>query len=364
MIHNARTKKIINIPLGLMLSSFSLMLTVLLLELVFRIVDIKGDYLSPRQDLMVAPTTAPPLPYSFYPHGIIRSVYPSNPRGYFDENNAIDHVHNSAGWRDAEHSLVKPPATYRILGLGDSYLYGQGVKFEDICLSKLESYLTAKSKNIKIETINTGMSAFNTADERDLLFNRGLQYQPDLVIVHFVLNDVEKDLFKPEPKIEFFRNYLSIYMKKDKLSNYSYLWSWMRQRFLRHVQGNTYIRACLESYLSDHSKFAFVRDALKDIKRLCRDYNAKLLVVIFPFYYNLNYKYPFQPIHDHVSTFCEKEGIPVLDLLPYYRAYSGPELWVHPVDQHPNEIAHAVAAMAIFNYLSDNKSFFNLDFLY
>jgi hypothetical protein len=41
----------------------------------------------------------------------------------------------------------------------------------------------------------------------------------------------------------------------------------------------------------------------------------------------------------------------LLDLRNAYREFNGPELWVHETDQHPNEIAHAIAADAVYAYL-------------
>ena len=42
---------------------------------------------------------------------------------------------------------------------------------------------------------------------------------------------------------------------------------------------------------------------------------------------------------------------PVLDLRDSYREFRGPELWVHETDQHPNEIAHQIAADATRDFL-------------
>lgn len=74
-------------------------------------------------------------------------------------------------------------------------------------------------------------------------------------------------------------------------------------------------------------------------------------MVIFPFLHDLDGDYPFQPIHDVVRTHLESTGVRVLDLRPAFSDYHGPELWVHPTDQHPNEIAHGLAARAIAAYL-------------
>src|SRR5690242_2061221 len=58
-------------------------------------------------------------PCGHVPFATIRMRYPSNPRGYFDKLNGIDHVINSVGWREREVPIRKRPGTFRILGLGD-----------------------------------------------------------------------------------------------------------------------------------------------------------------------------------------------------------------------------------------------------
>ena len=80
--------------------------------------------------------------------------------------------------------------------------------------------------------------------------------------------------------------------------------------------------------------------------------------MIFPFFHELDGDYPFQRIHDSVREFAAREGIETLDLLDAYRAYRGPELWVHETDLHPNEQAHEIAADAIFDHLLAHPDLF------
>jgi len=335
----------------------SLGLTLLTLEATFRVLGIGPDYHSKRSvEVRIAPGGPDErAPFAFIPLATVRSTYDSDPRGYFDPGNQIDHVHNTAGWRDVEHPLAKPDATFRILGLGDSYLWGQGVRYQDIVLTRLGRALDERVDGITVETINTGVSAFNTVDERDLLAARGLAYAPDLVILFYVLNDVETDTTRRRrPMVEFFVNYTAITQQRDRLSGYSDLWGWARQRVLLTRRGSDYIHRSIESFVGDESKWAQSREALDDIQRMTRERDIPLLVAIFPFFHDLDGDYPFQIVHDVVRAHCESRGIAVIDLRDAYRQFHGPELWVHPIDQHPNEIAHAIAAEAIAAYLSEH----------
>lgn len=290
-----------------------------------------------------------PVGFGFIPGATIRTTYPSDPRGYFGEDRSIDHVFASTGWRGREVAVEKLPSTFRILGLGDSYLYGQGVRAEDVCLRRVEEMLRRARPDLSVETINAGISGMNTAQERDLLVGRGFAYSPDLVIVHFVPNDVEEeaDLYREGPKVELYEEYVTVTTEPDALSRVSALWAFVRSRWILKARGEAYLEACLESYRDDDAKWARCREALADIARHCRNRDVRLLVVVFPFLIGLDGSSPFQPIHDAVEAFCGEQGIAVLDLTDAFAGFDGPELWVHPTDPHPNEHAHARAAEAI-----------------
>lgn len=340
----------------------SILITLLVCEGVFRAAGISGQYLEHRVDTLIPREGGPfkRVPHGFVPHSIMRSKYDTDPRGYFDEGCILDHRFNSVGWRDTEYTREKASGTYRVLGLGDSYTFGQGVRHDELCITLLEGLLRERYAHLNIETINAGMSAYNTVNERDLLRKKGLSFNPDLVIVHFVPNDLEDDVFRKGPKVVFYTDYIDTYMSEDFLSRYSHLWSWLRQNYLRSTRGKAYIEDSLRIFRENDEKWMLCQYALKDIQRLCRDNGVHLLVAIYPFFYGLDGDNPFQPIHDLMNAYCKQEGIHLIDLLEHYRSFHGPELWVHPTDQHPNEIAHRIAAEAIAGYLIDHADDFGL----
>ena len=100
---------------------------------------------------------------------------------------------NSQGFRDREHSVAKPPDTFRIAILGDSFAEAFQVPSEKTFWSVIEAKLqqcpqTAKKK---VEVLNFGVSGFSTARELILLRNRVWQYSPDLVILLVTIaNDI------------------------------------------------------------------------------------------------------------------------------------------------------------------------------
>ncbi len=334
----------------------------LVAEVVLLLSGINNDYRQAATSEMI-PRSGGPYDMAacgHVPHATVRIRYPTNPRGYFNAHNFVDHTLNSVGWRDDEHRLVKPKGTYRILGIGDSYLFGQGVKPQDRCLDRLGDLLRKQYPQQTVETINAGQLAYNTALEARALRICGMEYRPDLVILYFVPNDVEADIYSKKAKVEFFTEFTTGSLATDWMSQHSEVWALFNRSIGGWWRGRAYIRDSIGSFTSDPDKWNSCRVELDDIVHTCRDNEARLLIVAFPFFYQLNGQYPFQPIHDRLREYCEKTGVAFVDLRDDYRQYSGPELWVHPTDQHPNEVAHRIAAESAAKYVTDHSVEFGL----
>jgi len=98
---------------------------------------------------------------------------------------------NSLGLRGEEISVNKPNNTFRILVLGDSFVFGIGLKNNQTSSVYLEKELKDKRAGIGFEVINLGVPGYNTKNEIRRLKLKGLQLHPDLVILAYVDNDIE-----------------------------------------------------------------------------------------------------------------------------------------------------------------------------
>jgi hypothetical protein len=136
---------------------------------------------------------------------------------------------------------------------------------------------------------------------------------------------------------------------------------------LQHAVRAREARAKLDEYYHSHyfqqaSRFlerpgdqqvdwTVARAALAHAAELARERGFALALVLFPELRQLDESYPFRDIHRLVMSTCAELGIPALDLLAALSFRPASELWVHPSDHHPNEIAHALAAEAIAAFL-------------
>lgn len=105
---------------------------------------------------------------------------------------------NSLGMRDVERSREKPPGVFRILGLGDSHMFGWAVDRDETFLAVLERLLHERFPGRRFEVMNLAVPGYNTVQETETFVRRVGELDPDLVIVNYVHNDMDLPNFLAE----------------------------------------------------------------------------------------------------------------------------------------------------------------------
>ena len=101
---------------------------------------------------------------------------------------------NDLGFRGAEFSVIKPADTYRIFMLGGSTMFGAGVTSDETTKPGILQKIFDSDNSVKkIEVINAAASAANSETEFNLITQKLVNYQPDLIIVFDGLNDLKAD---------------------------------------------------------------------------------------------------------------------------------------------------------------------------
>lgn len=95
---------------------------------------------------------------------------------------------NSRGLREQNFRNETPENTTRILVIGDSYVYGSGVNRSDRYTDILESKLNRDSEK-NYQVINAGIFGAGVKDYYLFLKHRGLDYEPEIVVVGVIGND-------------------------------------------------------------------------------------------------------------------------------------------------------------------------------
>ncbi len=98
--------------------------------------------------------------------------------------NHLPVITNAHGTRGPDFAVPKPPNTLRILALGDSRMFGWGLRDEDTYARRLESELRRRlPPGRRIEVINAGVDAWSYDQMRVFLRDVALAWQPDVVLV-------------------------------------------------------------------------------------------------------------------------------------------------------------------------------------
>lgn len=110
---------------------------------------------------------------------------------------------NQAGFRERELPVNKPKGTFRIVGLGDSLMFGWGVPIEATYLRVLEGLLQQRNDQIHYKTLNFAVPGYNAAMEVEIFLSIARYYEPDLVIVGLVGNDADVPNFMKQSWLEW-----------------------------------------------------------------------------------------------------------------------------------------------------------------
>ena len=260
---------------------------------------------------------------------------------------------NSRGYRDHERAVAKPPGVKRLLSLGDSFAWGASIEFEDTYGQRLERHL-GKRRHEAWEVVQLALPGMNTVDEASQLHEEGLAYDPDLVVVGYVLNDSEDSEAAEARRAREWAEEKREKREPRFLDRFA-LFRLVGSRLFATAENRRRIAGYRSMYRPDSPGWVAGRKALKLMGNLCTEKGIPLVVVIFPLFANpLDAGYPFTDIHATVSEAASLAGARVVDLRPAYAGLRWELLVVDgAADEHPNEIAHRIAADVILKALDD-----------
>jgi len=259
--------------------------------------------------------------------------------------------HNAHGYRDLERTPDKPAGTRRLLCLGDSFAWGASVEFEDALPQRLERGLTRRRQE-RWEVVSLALPGMNTVDQEAQLEQEGFLYHPDVVLLAYVLNDSE-DATAAEARRAADWAEARRQSAPPSLFDRSALLHWVRLRLWATAENRRRVSGYLSMYRDDAPGWVAGRRALEHMGALCRQHDVPFVVAIFPLFGNpLDERYPFASIHAAVAQAAGHAGARVVDLLPSYRGLRWDVLVVDGADdEHPNEVAHRIAASTLLHEL-------------
>ncbi len=247
---------------------------------------------------------------------------------------------NSAGFRDDEFPGQGVSVGRRIVMLGDSVAWGWGVQMDAAFPQLLESQLH-KMANEQGETppavYNLAVDGYSTEQELRLLELRGLELQPDLVIINYVLND-------PDGAGGGLARYYGSHIRLLDLVGRAH------DRVQRILSGNSKLNEYHQRVHAAYEEQTGGR--FQRLGHISEENDVPILIAVSPvFRFQPGKPYDWQNIHDSIEELCEQNGLLFVDLKRGFLGRDSSELsfdlW------HPNEEGHAVIADVLAAYVKD-----------
>ena len=254
---------------------------------------------------------------------------------------------NSDGFRDdKDYPVEKPKDTIRIVTLGDSFTFGYGVELNETWPKQLETILNNNRKNqsIHYEVLNFGVMGYNAEQEYYFFKLKAMKYNPDVVIIQFLSDDLENmSWVKLMTEKEFER-----YLKNNRIDVKSISPSEVDK--IKHSLRIKIINELDNRIIDDLPKYwpnvAVPYDNLDSLIKQKLP-NTKVLLVPFD-----NGRVPVVPL---LRKFSQAHGWCFLDLS---KVIDGPlesinKYLISPYEPHPNPKAYHIFAERIYNGLKD-----------
>jgi hypothetical protein len=258
---------------------------------------------------------------------------------------AVEFRYNAHRCRDRDFG---PPQENkpRILIVGDSFTEGQGVREADTFSRVLERDLRKTGRDV--EVLNCGERGRDFPALHDAFIALVEAYRPSAVVYAMVLNDAEQsEAFRARQK--FLNDWILDRRRMlgdddDGETHGSRLWALLSERVESRRVARETTRWYLDMYGAENA------DGWSATQRYIADMRARMdghfLVALLPLLVR-GTPYPFAPAAAEIARACKASNVAFVDLESAVSGEAPESLWVHAVDMHPNERAHALFAKSL-----------------
>lgn len=242
---------------------------------------------------------------------------------------------NSHGFRDYEYPAGKTNNTFRVVVIGDSTTFGQGVELNQSYPKVLETILNEMGSDKNYEVLNFGVPGYNIAEKVEFLRTKAMKFNPDLIIFQYLGDDISDwDEFREienERLQEFAEEQGGVV--KDLIES--------EKLEIHRKTYQEYLRSLMNERLNE---------SLKKVEKSFEDLNSTqnnidILLVI-------DGVSPDQaPTLEKISN---SYNWPLLSL-KFLKQYPKNKIEIHPKDSHPTAFAHTIIAEKNYGELLSNN---------
>ncbi|MBT8407685.1 MAG: SGNH/GDSL hydrolase family protein [Deltaproteobacteria bacterium] len=283
---------------------------------------------------------------------------------------------NGDGFRDLDYPLKKKPTVFRIMVIGDSFTFGQGVNLEDTYSKQLERRIN--DMGTTSEVISCGVIGYGMWQYLETLERKVIPYKPDLVILGLFIDDITTSV-SPYKHLQNWPGTNPFAKDASGMISRSYLWNSLKNSITlletkyRYLRGHNYLKGIEErkkrigpahpgsnwhqimygklprNIYSDFSQ------ALRKFIRICETVNIQVLVVLIPDAAQMH-EPDRQKVNLFVAQTCKDIGVPLVDVTERFEKEEDPRtLYLFPLDAHTSPKGHRLIADSIFEQIEKLK---------
>jgi|GEM_PF-2436218 len=265
---------------------------------------------------------------------------------------------NSFGVRDREPQLPKPRGRFRILLLGDSMVFGQGVAEQGMVGAVLRNNLAGSPD---LDVASAGIPGWNTLSEEQFLARTQAVVEPDLVVLLYVENDNEP--IDPLARARQASRGFGDGLYRALLLN-SRAFEWAAYVYRSRIAGadpavgeqaarwDALVATQGPAFAPQDPGWIASRDAMMRMSRALAQRGARLVVFLF----DLGTIAPDAAVRARLREFGQESGVAIFDTRPFFGGRDPSSLMNAPlVDPHPNAVGHQLLGQGIARTLGQQE---------
>jgi hypothetical protein len=252
---------------------------------------------------------------------------------------------NDRDQRNILFMTEKSENMYRIIVLGDSFTYGWGLDISDTYPFILENMLNNLSDGAQYQTINLADPGFDLKDNIDILSEKSLNYNPDLVIFNFLF---ENDLDNKTRIKELFEEIKLSYMKTNSLNEDQLSDEHMNK--IIHAVDETYIEEMKDLTISDFNDM--IESSLERLYNMSNEMSFDVVL----FFWDEPWVRGYIPMEVFMifENYGKSKGWIIVTSKSIYDSYDLDVLRLKTLGSHPSPLFNREVAKLLYDEITNN----------
>jgi hypothetical protein len=253
---------------------------------------------------------------------------------------------NKLGFRGGETAEDIAKSDLRIVVVGDSIAFGQGVKEEETLANQIATRLRSRLPG-PVAVVNLGVPGYDTCQEYAMFRERALPLNPQAAFLIYVDNDTDPPsievrdgtIVTPDIRTGLVGEFMAM-LRKSSVA-YNFVWAHWQVVKVHRLTIDQYREMVAGKFNESNPGWRRSRACLNNMVGLAKTRSIRLIVIPFPELGGIDQEpYPFRSYVKMVCDAARAQGAECVDVVPALKD-ANIRLRVSRVEQHPSAEVYA-----------------------